>query len=208
MIIEKHLNCVCWRVRGVAGHINTLVWVCVRQGGSGAQPDPCISMKREVIGPRSAVSLPLCRSASQTDIDLWARQGDPQRCWALPKSSFHLHLGKALTPHCCHGAATACGPHVPGLQPLSVPVRVCQSKHVCVIRGGWFYPSTHNGAGEHCSVTEPVYGSRSGSVWPQCESDYCSVNVLLLLEHGWRPLICFFTSSPDFSCKVFRKIQR
>lgn len=81
------------------------------QGGAGAEPDPCVfylhlNEAREVIYPSTAVSLSL--SASQTDIDLFARQGDPQCCSALPKSLLSLSFvpGKGLDPtHCCHVAA-------------------------------------------------------------------------------------------------------
>lgn len=50
-------------------------------------------------------SLSFCLSASQTDIDLFARQGDPHCCSALPKSLLSLSFvpGKGFDPsHCCH----------------------------------------------------------------------------------------------------------
>lgn len=60
---------------------------------------------REVIYPSTALSLSL--SLCQTDIDLFAKQGDPPGCAALPKSLLSLSFvpGKSLDPTgCCHVA--------------------------------------------------------------------------------------------------------
>lgn len=91
--------------------------VCVMEGGAGAEPDPRVFYLHlnEAKGdlPSTAVSLTLslslCLSASQTDIDLFARQGDRQCCSALLESLLSLSFvpGKGLDPsHCCCEAAS------------------------------------------------------------------------------------------------------
>lgn len=116
--------------------------VCVMQGG--AEPDPCVfylhlNEARELIYPSAAVrrslfmslavSLSLSLSASQTDIDLLARQGDPPCCSAFAKSLLSLSFvpGKGLDPtHCCHIAALCTPAPLPPYQGQSA-----HSRHVC-----------------------------------------------------------------------------
>lgn len=122
-------------------------WVRRVRGGSGAESEPRVFYLHlneawELIYPSAAFkpapSLSSGLPASQTDIDLFARQGDPECCFSS-LLSLSFVSGKGLDPaHCCRAAALRTWTSLPPCQFMCVCwlVWVCKNTHrACVCLG-------------------------------------------------------------------------